>query len=417
MRSTPREPSRALLAVLSVVTALWFGVDRAEPVAGCRPRGAAHNVGLQRRRAHPAGTCERAGHQMTPSPGSRAPPLEDRSVRKEPIPPIRAADILTPILSGVFCVGCDRCFTPCWAACRCTCRCWWPASAGRSPYGVVVLVGLMSRAPVRERVVGADRLCRWHSTGGRAVVLLMLLHAWGAVQSWADAARRRVSHRPGTPSTCWCTSRWPCRSCTISPARTWPGTASCRSAGRCSTHRCSRWCCSTAPWRRCALRASTGCACRPSYLKPPASYLSSSTGKERDAPHAESGQFFRWRFLTADHWTTAHPFSLSAPPTDTQLRLTVKTLGNGSAKLQHLEPGTWAVAEGHYGAMNAARRTQRDVLRIAGGVGITPMRALFETLPVGLGQDLLLLYRARSEQDLIFKWELDQIAEQCGASV
>ena len=75
------------------------------------------------------------------------------------------------------------------------------------------------------------------------------------------------------------------------------------------------------------------------------------------------------------------------------------------------------MAEGHYGAMNAARRTQRDVLRIAGGVGITPMRALFETLPVGLGQDLLLLYRARSEQDLIFKWELDQIAEQCGASV
>jgi predicted ferric reductase len=39
---------------------------------------------------------------------------------------------------------------------------------------------------------------------------------------------------------------------------------------------------------------------------------------------AEPGQFFRWRFLTPDHRLTAHPFSLSAAPTATTLRLTVK---------------------------------------------------------------------------------------------
>jgi ferredoxin-NADP reductase len=32
--------------------------------------------------------------------------------------------------------------------------------------------------------------------------------------------------------------------------------------------------------------------------------------------------------------------------------------------------------------MTADRRTRCDVLLIAGGVGITPMRALFETIPV-----------------------------------
>src|SRR3954452_8950349 len=31
-----------------------------------------------------------------------------------------------------------------------------------------------------------------------------------------------------------------------------------------------------------------------------------------DEVRAEPGQFFRWRFLTPDHWWTAHPFSLSA---------------------------------------------------------------------------------------------------------
>ena len=59
--------------------------------------------------------------------------------------------------------------------------------------------------------------------------------------------------------------------------------------------------------------------------------------------------------------------------------MTVKTLGDGSARLQDLEPGTWVLAEGPYGAMTAQRRTRRNVLLVAGGVGITPMRALFET--------------------------------------
>jgi hypothetical protein len=53
-------------------------------------------------------------------------------------------------------------------------------------YGVVVLIGLMSRAPALERGVGADRLARWHSRGGRAVVLLVLVHAAAAVQVWAQ---------------------------------------------------------------------------------------------------------------------------------------------------------------------------------------------------------------------------------------
>jgi len=62
-------------------------------------------------------------------------------------------------------------------------------------------------------------------------------------------------------------------------------------------------------------------------------------GQHLEELHAESGQFFRWRFLTPDHWWTAHPFSLSASPTPTTLRLTVKALGDGTRKLQHLAPG------------------------------------------------------------------------------
>jgi ferredoxin-NADP reductase len=138
-------------------------------------------------------------------------------------------------------------------------------------------------------------------------------------------------------------------------------------------------------------------------------------GRHLEELRAQSGQFFRWRFLTPDSWWTAHPFSLSAAPTPTHLRLTVKALGDGSGTLQQLEAGTWVMAEGPYGAMTAARRTHRDVLLIAGGVGITPMRALFETMPLASGRDLLLLYRVRADGDIVFRDELEHIAHARGA--
>lgn len=79
--------------------------------------------------------------------------------------------------------------------------------------------------------------------------------------------------------------------------------------------------------------------------------------------------------------------------------------------------GTWVVAEGPYGAMTAARRTRRGVLLVAGGVGITPMRALFETIPADSGDDLVLLYRARDRESIVFRRELDQIAASRRARV
>jgi ferredoxin-NADP reductase len=141
------------------------------------------------------------------------------------------------------------------------------------------------------------------------------------------------------------------------------------------------------------------------------------TGDHLAELHAQPGQFFRWRFLTPDLWRTAHPFSLSAAPTATELRLTVKALGDGSTDLQDVPIGTWVIAEGPYGAVTSARRSRRNVLLIAGGVGITPMRALFETLPLGPGEDLLLLYRARTPEELLFRDELDAIAVRRGARV
>jgi ferredoxin-NADP reductase len=129
---------------------------------------------------------------------------------------------------------------------------------------------------------------------------------------------------------------------------------------------------------------------------------------------AEPGQFLRWRFLAPGLYWTSSPYSLSAAPRPDSLRITVKALGGHSAAVATLRPGTRVWAEGPYGALTAARRSRAKVLLLAGGVGITPLRALFESLPAAPG-DLTLLYRARTAQDLALRTELETIAAARGA--
>lgn len=129
-----------------------------------------------------------------------------------------------------------------------------------------------------------------------------------------------------------------------------------------------------------------------------------------------AGQYFLWRFLTRDGWWRAHPFSLSAAPNGRRLRLTIRADGDYTAQLLRLRPGTRVAAEGPYGILTGARRTREKVLLIAGGIGITPLRALLEELPAEPGE-LTLLYRARDWNDVVFSPELDHLARRRGAQL
>jgi ferredoxin-NADP reductase len=131
---------------------------------------------------------------------------------------------------------------------------------------------------------------------------------------------------------------------------------------------------------------------------------------------AASGQFFTWRFLDGPGWMRAHPYSLSAAPTGTHLRITVKDLGDGSRALADLTPGSRVLVEGPYGLLHAGVRTRQKVTLLASGIGITPMRALLEELDQAPG-DVTLVYRASGVEDLVFRAELDALAQRSGARV
>jgi ferredoxin-NADP reductase len=73
-----------------------------------------------------------------------------------------------------------------------------------------------------------------------------------------------------------------------------------------------------------------------------------------------------------------------------------------------LSPGTRVVAEGPFGVFTEASRRREKVLLVAGGIGITPVRALLEEIE----GDVVALYRVAAEQDLVFAAELDRLAAE-----
>ncbi len=139
-------------------------------------------------------------------------------------------------------------------------------------------------------------------------------------------------------------------------------------------------------------------------------------GRDLDRFAIRAGQFVIVRFLVWDGWWRGHPFSISAAPNGRWLRLTVKDLGDDTTSMANLQIGTRVYLEGPYGLLTGARRRHRRVLLIAGGIGIAPLRALFEELPAGPG-DLTLLYRASRPRDIVFRDELDHLASARGAIV
>ena len=130
---------------------------------------------------------------------------------------------------------------------------------------------------------------------------------------------------------------------------------------------------------------------------------------------ALAGSYFVWRFGGPGR-TRGHPLSLSAVPTADRMRVTAKVVGDGTAAMARLTPGTPVTFEGPYGRLTAAVRTRPGVVLMGSGIGITPMRALLEGLDYAPGTATV-IYRASSEEDLVLREELWAVAGRRGADV
>lgn len=127
----------------------------------------------------------------------------------------------------------------------------------------------------------------------------------------------------------------------------------------------------------------------------------------------QAGQFV-WRFLDGPGWTRGHPYSVSAAPDGRSLRLTAAHLGDGSARLAALRPGTRVLVEGPYGRLHDGVRGRRKVLLLGAGIGIAPLRALLEALPQQPG-DVTIVQPAGSREQLLLAEETSALAAARGA--
>jgi predicted ferric reductase len=337
----------------------------------------------------------------------------------------------------------------------------WLTNAGRitgllAGYAVVVLLALMARIPAVERGVGSDRLARWHAMGGRYTVCLSVAHTLLIIWGYAVTAHTNVVHETWSMLTSYVDVLMATVALGLLLL---VGITSARAARRrlryetwhyihfytylaialAFSHQFATgadfvsnlkarvlwsalyivvaalliWYRMLAPVRDMVRHDLRVAGVQPESADIVSVYI---TGRNLESLHAEPGQFFRWRFLTRGLWWAANPYSLSAAPRDDMLRITVKVTGDHSAALRDLRRGTRVIAEGPSGGFTAARRRQRRVLLIGGGVGITPIRAILETIPAG-ASDIAVLYRTNRVDEIVLRHELDDLAARRHAHV
>jgi len=131
-------------------------------------------------------------------------------------------------------------------------------------------------------------------------------------------------------------------------------------------------------------------------------------GRNLEKFRFEAGQFVFARFLSRGCIMESHPFSLSLPPGKEILRLTIKKAGTYTSRVHTLKPGTRIILEGPLGLFTPSVSSRPGILLLAGGIGITPLRALAEEF-AGRGREVTLLYNSRRKGGIVFEKELEAL--------
>lgn len=318
-------------------------------------------------------------------------------------------------------------------------------------YLALLMVLLVSRIPVIERVLGQDGLLRWHRRLSPWPISLIVAHALFITVGYAQGAKTGIWHEFGVLLT-----RYPDVliatvglgiMCVI-------GVISIRAVRR-RLPRETWWLIHLYMYLALALSFAHSLALGPSFVGHPVTRVVWSvawagtagvvlayrfglplvrslryrlvvseirqegpgvvsvicSGRHLDKLAVSGGQFFCWRFLTRAMWWQAHPYSLSALPRPPYLRLTVKAVGDHSAAVAKLRPGTRVVVEGPYGVFTRQVQRQRRAALIAGGIGVTALRSLLEDLPHGSAP--VVIRRASSDSDLVLRKEVADLVRYC----
>jgi predicted ferric reductase len=315
-------------------------------------------------------------------------------------------------------------------------------------YLLVVMVLLVARVPVIERTMGLDRLTAWHRRLGPWVIVIITFHVWLITLGYSLGARTGFFHEFGSilttlPDMVMATigfglllivgatsieitrrhlrhEWWWVVHCSVylalvlaffhqitngqafighPVARAWWIALWCSAAG------------SVLVWR-IGLPVVRSWRHRLQVVEvideAPGVVSIIVAGQQLDRLPLAGGQFFHWRILTRHWWWQAHPYSISALPVGDRMRLTIKSLGDHSAALASIRPGTRLAIEGPYGVFTKHARQRDKAALIGAGVGISPLRSLVTDFPAG--SDTVVLLRGRSAAEIPLRAEFADLA-------
>ena len=108
-----------------------------------------------------------------------------------------------------------------------------------------------------------------------------------------------------------------------------------------------------------------------------------------------------------------HPFTISSSPSEEgYIASTIKESGDYTSTIGRTKPGDRAAVDGPFGRFSYLEHPgEGDLVFIAGGIGITPLRAMLRHMSdTGSERQVLLLYGNRTAEDIVFREELESIA-------
>ncbi len=108
----------------------------------------------------------------------------------------------------------------------------------------------------------------------------------------------------------------------------------------------------------------------------------------------------------------SHPFSIASNGFDGRIRLDIKILGDYTLKAKQIVVGDTADVYGPYGKFFESLVGKKELVFIAGGIGVTPFLGMLDLAKKWNRQKITMIYCAKTEPEMIFDKEIADKVKQ-----
>ena len=125
------------------------------------------------------------------------------------------------------------------------------------------------------------------------------------------------------------------------------------------------------------------------------------------------GQFMMVQLLRDGQRSSSHPFTISSSPTQKQISITPKELGDFTSTIKETKVGDKAFIDAPYGVFSFLNYDIDELVFIAGGIGITPFMSMLRYMGERqLQKKVTLFWGNQGESNLCFQDELKMLQEK-----